>query len=161
MQTCQQDCRFAEKPAAQNLNAYRSCIGDKYVLPTGAADAARLDVIHEVYGPISFRGLEAAGIGEAHRAADIGCGTGTMSRWLAERMGDGSKVDAVDISEDQLEVARTMQPAAGAGAITYSLASAYELAATGLHAALNDGSAFRPVAQPAQPGIQAENSSLS
>lgn len=101
-------------------------VGDKYVLPTGASDAARLDVIHEVYGPISFRGLEAAGIGNAHRAADIGCGTGTMSRWLAERMGDGSKVDAVDISEDQLDVARTLQPAAGAGTITYSLASAYE-----------------------------------
>jgi transposase InsO family protein len=31
---------------------------------------------------------------------------------------------------------------------------AAKLAATGLHAALNDGSAFRPVAQPAQPGIQ-------
>ena len=31
---------------------------------------------------------------------------------------------------------------------------AAKLAATGLHAALNDGSAFRPVAQPAQPGIK-------
>jgi hypothetical protein len=33
-------------------------------------------------------------------------------------------------------------------------AFAAKLTATGLHAALNDGSAFRPVAQPAQPGIQ-------
>jgi hypothetical protein len=29
-------------------------IGDKYVLPTGGKDAARLDVIHEVYSPISI-----------------------------------------------------------------------------------------------------------
>ncbi|MFN0194241.1 MAG: class I SAM-dependent methyltransferase [Aestuariivirga sp.] len=101
-------------------------VGDKYALPTGATDAARLDVIHEVYAPISFRGLEAAGIGDAHRAADVGCGTGTMSRWLAERMGEGSKVDAIDISEDQLDVARASQPAAGAGTINYSLGSAYE-----------------------------------
>ena len=69
-------------------------VGDKYVLPTGSRDASRLDVIHEVYGPISFRGLEAAGIEGARRAADIGCGTGTMSRWLAQRMGAGSRVDA-------------------------------------------------------------------
>jgi hypothetical protein len=55
-------------------------IGDKYVLPTGVKDAARLDVINEVYGPISIRGLEAAGMEGVRRAADIGCGTGTMSR---------------------------------------------------------------------------------
>ena len=101
-------------------------VGDKYVLPTGGKDAARLDVIHEVYGPISIRGLEAAGMEGVWRAADIGCGTGTMSRWLAERMGEGSKVDAIDISEDQLAIARMTQPAASSGTITYSLASAYE-----------------------------------
>ena len=101
-------------------------VGDKYVLPTGTKDATRLDTIHEVYAPISYRGLEAAGIAGARRAADIGCGTGTMSRWLAERMGEGSAVDAVDISEDQLAIARMTQPAAGSGTITYSLANAYD-----------------------------------
>ena len=34
------------------------------------------------------------------------------------------------------------------------LSSVPSLTATGLHAALSDGSAFRPVAQTAQPGIQ-------
>jgi SAM-dependent methyltransferase len=101
-------------------------VGDKYVLPTGSKDAARLDVIHEVYGPISIRGLEAAGMEGVRRAADIGCGTGTISRWLAQRMGEGSRVDGIDISEDQLAIARSRQPAAGSGTITYSLASAYE-----------------------------------
>ena len=48
-------------------------------------------------------------------------------------------------------------------ALAYQTPAAFaaKLTATGLHAALTDGSAFRPVAQPAQPGIQAENSSLS
>lgn len=100
--------------------------GDKYVLPTGASDAARLDVIHDVYGPISIRGLEAAAVGEARSAADIGCGTGTVSRLLAERMGKGSIVDAIDISEDQLAVARNVKSAPGASTINYSVASAYE-----------------------------------
>ena len=41
-------------------------------------------------------------------------------------------------------------------ALAYQTPAAFaaKLAATGLHAALNDGSAFRPVAQPAQPGIE-------
>lgn len=101
-------------------------VGDKYVLPTGSQDAARLDVIHEVYGPVSLRALEAAGMDGVGRAADIGCGTGTMSRWLAARMGEGARVDAIDISEDQLAVARGTPAAAGAAAITYRAASAYE-----------------------------------
>lgn len=101
-------------------------VGDRYVLPTGSKDAARLDVIHEVYAPVSIRGLEAAGVDTARRAADIGCGTGTMSRWLAARMGEGSRVDAIDISADQLAVARAVPAAAGAEAIDFSLASAYE-----------------------------------
>ena len=41
-------------------------------------------------------------------------------------------------------------------ALTYQTPAdlAAKLTATGLHAALTDGSAFRPVAQPAQSGIQ-------
>lgn len=101
-------------------------VGDKYVLPTGSSDKARLDVIHEVYAPVSIRGLEAAGIGKARRAADIGCGTGTVSRWLAARMGEGSVVDAIDISEDQINVARGTPAAAGSGTISYRVASAYD-----------------------------------
>jgi SAM-dependent methyltransferase len=109
------------------MNAARSgTVGDKYVLPTGASDAARLDVIHEVYAPVSLRGIEAAGIGAARRAADIGCGTGTMSRLMAERMGDGAVVDAIDISEDQVAVARGTAASPGAAEIRYAVASAYE-----------------------------------
>jgi SAM-dependent methyltransferase len=101
-------------------------IGDKYVLPTGSSDKARLDVIHEVYAPVSIRGLEAAGIDGAKRAADIGCGTGTVSRWIAARMGEYSVVDAIDISEDQISVARGIPAAAGSGTISYRVASAYD-----------------------------------
>lgn len=101
-------------------------VGDNYVLPTGHKDAARLDVIHEVYGPISIRGLEAAGVEGARRAADIGCGTGTVSRWLASRMGRAAQVDAVDISEEQIAVARQAEPSSDAGQISYGIASAYE-----------------------------------
>jgi SAM-dependent methyltransferase len=101
-------------------------VGDKYVLPTGKDDAARLDVIHAVYGPVSLRGLEAARIGEARRAADIGCGTGTVSRWMASRMGPGGRVDAIDIAPEQIDVARSAAAGAGFSDIHYQVGSAYE-----------------------------------
>ena len=73
-------------------------VGDDYVLPTGEDDQSRLDVIHAVgTGPVSLKGLEAARIGEASRVADIGCGTGTVSRWIAQRIGPAGRVDAIDI----------------------------------------------------------------
>jgi 2-polyprenyl-3-methyl-5-hydroxy-6-metoxy-1,4-benzoquinol methylase len=101
-------------------------VGDDYVLPTGHDDASRLDLIHAVYGPISVRALEVARIDAATRVADIGCGTGTMARWMAQRITPGGSVDAVDIAEEQVELARSSPPPPGAAAIEYHVGSAYE-----------------------------------
>jgi len=101
-------------------------VGDDYVLPTGHDDAFRLDLIHAVYGPISVKALEAARIGEATRAADIGCGTGTIARLMAQRITPGGSVDAIDIAEEQVELARSAPASLGAAQIQYSVGSAYE-----------------------------------
>lgn len=101
-------------------------VGDDYVLPTGRDDQSRLDLIHAVYGPISLRGLDAARIDEATRVADIGCGTGTISRWMARRIGPSGGVDAIDIAEEQVEVARSAPTQAGAAPIQFHVGSAYE-----------------------------------
>jgi SAM-dependent methyltransferase len=101
-------------------------VGDKYVLPTGKDDASRLDVIHAVYGPVSERALEAASISAAERAADIGCGTGTVSRWMAAKMGSAGRVDAIDIAPEQIEVARATPSGVGSGSLHFQVGSAYE-----------------------------------
>jgi 2-polyprenyl-3-methyl-5-hydroxy-6-metoxy-1,4-benzoquinol methylase len=101
-------------------------VGDDYVLPTGQHDESRLDLIHAVYGPISLRGLEAAQIGEATRVADIGCGTGTIARRMAQRIMPGGRVDAIDIAEEQVGVARSSPAPASAAPIHYQVGSAYE-----------------------------------
>ena len=100
--------------------------GDRYVLPTGEDDKSRLDLIHAVYGRISLSGLEAAKLGDASRAADIGCGTGTISRWMAGRMGASGRVDAIDIAPEQVDVAKSAPATPGASAIHYKVGSAYE-----------------------------------
>jgi SAM-dependent methyltransferase len=101
-------------------------VGDNYVLPTGANDAERLELIHTVYGPISFRGLEAADISQASRVADIGCGTGTVALWMAERMGANGQVDAIDISKDQIEIAKARAVNKNAAKINFAEGSAYD-----------------------------------
>jgi 2-polyprenyl-3-methyl-5-hydroxy-6-metoxy-1,4-benzoquinol methylase len=101
-------------------------VGDKYVLPIGRNDAARLDVIHMVYGAVSMKGLEEASISKAVCAADIGCGTGAMSRWMASRMEPAGRVDAIDIAPEQIEIARGIDAEGGAGSIHYEVGSAYE-----------------------------------
>jgi 2-polyprenyl-3-methyl-5-hydroxy-6-metoxy-1,4-benzoquinol methylase len=101
-------------------------VGDDYVLPTGEDDQSRLDMIHAVYGSVSLRGLDAARIEEASRVADIGCGTGTVSRWIAQRIGPGGRVDAIDIAPEQIEVARSTPASPGAAQIDYQVGSAYE-----------------------------------
>lgn len=103
-----------------------SQVGDKYVLPTGEEDKSRLDLIHAVYGPISEQALGAARISHASRAADIGCGTGTVSRWMAEHMGPAGKVDGLDIAPEQIEVAKSTPARPGEATITYAVGSAYE-----------------------------------
>ena len=80
-------------------------VGDNYVLPTGDNDAARLDIIHAVYKSAGERAMLAADIPQGGRVADIGCGTGPVSMWLAGQVGPKGRVDAVDVDASQLAVA--------------------------------------------------------
>ena len=80
-------------------------VGDNYVLPTGDKDAARLDIIHAVYKSAGARAMLSAGIPLGGRVADIGCGTGPVSLWLAAQVGSKGSVDAVDVDAAQLAIA--------------------------------------------------------
>jgi len=78
-----------------------------YVLATGAGEpAARLRLVDEVYGASTRQMLQEAGLKPGIRVLDMACGVGTVSCWMAERVGPQGKVVAADISAAQLEVAR-------------------------------------------------------
>jgi SAM-dependent methyltransferase len=77
-----------------------------YTLATGEAGAARLRLLDEVYGASAKAFLAEFGLSHGMRAADIGCGIGTLSRWMAQRVGAQGSVVGVDISTGQLDVAR-------------------------------------------------------
>jgi SAM-dependent methyltransferase len=83
------------------MNSARS-----YSLATGAADTVRLRLLGDHYDPASRALLDSTGVRAGDWVADIGCGHGAMTAWLAERVGDGGKVYAVDSAAEQLEIAR-------------------------------------------------------
>lgn len=78
----------------------------RYVLATGEEGARRLKVVNSVHGPDTERLLLRAGLSRGMRAADIGCGIGTISAWMAEVVGPNGEVFGVDISPEQIAEAQ-------------------------------------------------------
>ncbi|HKP55802.1 MAG TPA: class I SAM-dependent methyltransferase [Polyangiales bacterium] len=81
-------------------------VGSTYGLGVGELDQARLQLLQDHYGPSSRALLESVGIGIGDRIADIGCGHGGMTAWLARCVGESGRVYALDASREQLELAR-------------------------------------------------------
>lgn len=77
-----------------------------YVLATGQEAGDRLRLQHAAYGPYSEAFLTRAGLRPGMRVADIGCGTGEVSCWIARQVGASGSVVGVDASEAQVEQAR-------------------------------------------------------
>lgn len=77
----------------------------KYILSTGESAAERLLLLNELFGPGTRKLLRTAGLSPQKRVAEIGCGTGLVSLWMAEVVGREGSVTAVDASADQLQVA--------------------------------------------------------
>jgi SAM-dependent methyltransferase len=98
----------------------------QYVLVTGEAGAARLRLLHVVYGRSTEALLTELGLVPGMSAADIGCGTGTVSRWLAGRVGGAGLVVGVDVSTAQLEVARRDAERQGLIQLQFQHADAYD-----------------------------------
>jgi SAM-dependent methyltransferase len=98
----------------------------QYVLVTGDAGAARLRLLHDVYGASTESLLVELGLRPGMRAADIGCGTGTVARWMAARVGAQGDVAGVDLSPAQLDVARREADRLGCAHLHFHHADAYD-----------------------------------
>ena len=98
----------------------------QYVLVTGEAGAARLRLLHDVYGASTEALLTELGLTSDMRAADIGCGTGTVARWMAAQVGDRGAVAGVDLSRAQLDVADREARRLGLTQLRFHHADAYD-----------------------------------
>lgn len=77
-----------------------------YVLRVGEHDDERLSISNLIYGPASRQFLKDAGIKEGGSVLDVGCGTGNMTLWLAKQVGPNGRVVGLDISKEQLAIAK-------------------------------------------------------
>jgi ubiquinone/menaquinone biosynthesis C-methylase UbiE len=99
---------------------------DVYYLATGAAGEKRLALLEEVYGPDSARIMLSIGIPRGSHVVDLGCGTGNTLRWFADQVGNEGKVTGIDLSADQLAIAKVRAEAGGYRNIRLMEGSAYE-----------------------------------
>ena len=100
---------------------------DEYVLGRGERETFRLMLQHQIYGSITRRIFEAAGIGAGMKVLDIGSGAGDVALLLAELVGPGGCVVGVDMNGTILETARLRADAAGWRNITFRAGDAREL----------------------------------
>ncbi|MER5863304.1 methyltransferase domain-containing protein [Kitasatospora sp. NPDC002040] len=83
----------------------------QYVHAVGEEAAERLAIAGEIYLPATTGLLRRAALAPGMRVADIGCGTGNVTRWIADIVGPSGFVLGVDCSAAQLLVAQA-QPTA-------------------------------------------------
>jgi len=102
---------------------------EKYVLATGDMAIERLKVVEATHGPDTQAFLKRAGLREGMHVADIGCGVGIVSQWIASQVGPSGSVVGVDASAEQVQTATQLARQAGFTNLQFHTASAY---ATGL-----------------------------
>lgn len=103
---------------------------DPYALGRSAAETRRLILQHRIYGPLTRRFFEAAGIGAGMTVLDIGSGAGDVALLLADLVGPRGRVVGVDMNAAILETARTRAAVAGFENVTFVAGAAEEVAGT-------------------------------
>lgn len=99
---------------------------DRYTLATGEKGAHRLQILNRVHWQFTECLLRRVGLTAGMQVADIGCGVGTVSCWLAEQVCPCGSVVGVDVSAEQVEQTRSQAEAAGLSNVTFVEASAYD-----------------------------------
>lgn len=77
-----------------------------YALNVGREGFDRLALVQKIYGPKSREWLLRSGLRPGMRVLELACGTGAMTRVIADSIVPGGSLVAVDNSEAQLETAK-------------------------------------------------------
>lgn len=74
-----------------------------YLYPHGwDGEGERLATLEALWDPASVARLDAAGVAAGWRCLEVGAGSGSIARWMADRVGDTGHVTAVDIDISHL-----------------------------------------------------------
>lgn len=105
---------------------------DSYFLKTGQLGKNRLDILNDIFSESSRYLLSQAGIGLGKKILEIGCGTGVMTCWLAEQIGQTGHIYAVDSSAEQIEISQQRALEKGLNNITFIQRSVSDIHLTDL-----------------------------
>lgn len=95
------------------------------MLATGGDDVGRLGLLHAAYGPGTTALLQRIGLRDGMRVVEVGCGSGNIACWAAERVGPTGSVVGIDNSPAQIEQARKQAEARGLRNVEFRVADAY------------------------------------
>jgi SAM-dependent methyltransferase len=98
-----------------------------YVLNTGLSGALRLRLLHEVYGAGTESLLLHIGLRPGMHVADVGCGPGIVTLFMAGHIGNTGSAVGIDSSPEQLRVAREEAAKHGFDNIRFIEANVYSL----------------------------------
>ena len=102
-----------------------SSVGDdRYVLARGDEGAYRLQVVNAVHGPDTEALLRRAGLRAGMQVADIGCGVGAVTAWIAREVGPAGSVVGIDVGAEQVRKAQETAAAEGLSNTRFEVASA-------------------------------------
>lgn len=93
-----------------NANAKEKIDESTYFIPECDIEQQRLRILHEVFLPPATRYIrEALSRSNAHdlSIADIGCGTGQMTKWMEDNI-KNARITAMDLSASQINTARVI-----------------------------------------------------
>ena len=100
----------------------------KYTLPVGKEDQLRLEALNSICNPKTLEFINSAKLDVIGKTVlDIGCGIGLMAIHWAKLVGESGHVLAVDISEEQLAIAKANAELAGVNNITFVNLEVYRL----------------------------------
>jgi SAM-dependent methyltransferase len=100
---------------------------DPYILGRSDAETRRLILQHKIYGPLTRRLFEDAGIGAGMTVLDVGSGAGDVALLLAELVGPRGRVVGVDTNAAILDTARARVQAAGWRNVTFHAGDVREI----------------------------------
>lgn len=100
---------------------------EKYIADIGEEGSEGLGKLDYCFNSTTKEFLIAVGLKQAKSILDIGCGSGVMTCWMAEQIGNDGKIIAIENDINQLNAAKHNAELKSINNIEFKLCSAYEI----------------------------------
>lgn len=100
---------------------------EKYFVDIGEEGSEGLDLLDYCFNKTTQAFLMHAGLNSGMTVLDIGCGSGVMTCWLAQQVGQKGRVIGIENNENQLKAAKNRAQALSLDHAEFHLCSAYEI----------------------------------